>query len=383
MERLKQKKGAVIALLALLLPILLGFTGLAVDIGRLYMEKGRLQNIADAAVLAGLAELKAQNKANGKLIPSVPEGATTTDEEEILEAANTGANEYLRKNSGDVFNLEDTNDKKVLKTAIYRIKNSDDKYSYFYKLIVGHELPLYFGQIIYPKDMLVQAEAVVQFDKIESVPGDDHPYSYYFNLWRDTPLNQLQTIDPAERIKADQKALELIAKAFIGKDFNGVKELMRTFTRGEDLRKIEQFDPADGLNGYSEATLVPLAFELVRDESGSYYTWLKTEENKNLVSNVLASNADIVSKEQSGIARTKVEDGILYSDGIISDVGNTLRTVNLRLHYTNGIVDSVDITARQGNYSGNVLEGLNLNVTADGYTLNDKDYVKNPNLPRS
>ncbi len=55
---------------------------------------------------------------------------------------------------------------------------------------------------------------------------------------------------------------------------------MRTFTRGEDLRKIEQFDPADGLNGYSEATLVPLAFELVRDESGSYYTWLKTEETK-------------------------------------------------------------------------------------------------------
>ena len=383
MKRLKNQKGSVLALLAILLPVLLGFTGLAVDFGRLYMEKGRLQNIADAAVLAGLAELKAQNKANGKLIPSVPEGATTTDEEEILEAANTGANEYLRKNSGDVFNLENVNDKKVLKTAIYRIKNSDDKYSYFYELIVGHELPLYFGQIIYPKDMLVQAEAVVQFDKIESLPGDDHPYSYYFNLWRDTPLNQLQAIDPAERIKADQKALELIARAWIGKDFNGVKELMRTFTRGEDLRKIEQFDPADGLNGYSEATLVPLAFELVRDESGSYYTWLKTEENKNLVSNVLASNADIVSKEQSGIARTKVEDGILYSDGIISDIGNTLRTVNLRLHYTNGIVDSVDITARQGNYSGNVLEGLNLNVTADGYTLNDKDYVKNPNLPRS
>ena len=182
MERLNHQKGSVLALLAILLPVLLGFTGLAVDIGRLYMEKGRLQNIADAAVLAGLTELKVQNKANGKLIPSVPEGATTTDEEEILEAANTGANEYLRKNSRDVFNLEDVNDKKVLKTAIYRIKNSDDKYSYFYELIVGHELPLYFGQIIYPKDMLVQAEAVVQFNKIESLPSDDHPYSYYFNL---------------------------------------------------------------------------------------------------------------------------------------------------------------------------------------------------------
>ena len=382
MKRLKNQNGSLITLFALLLPILLGFTGMAVDLGRLYMEQGRLQNIADAAVLAGLAELKAQNKANGQLIHGMPEGAVTADEEELLEAANTGANEYLRKNSGGVFDLEDVNDKKVLKTAIYRIKNSDDKYSYFYELIIGNEFPLYFAQIIYPKDMLVQAAATVQFDKTEGSP-DDKTYQYYFDKWRDTPLDQLKTVDPAERVIADQKALELIAKAFIGKNYEGVKELMRTFTRGEDLKKIEQFDPKDGLNGYSEATLVPLAFELVRDGTGGYYTWLKTEENKNLVSQVLASNADIVGKQESGIARTKVEDGILYSDGVITDVGNVLRTVNLRLHYTNGSVDSVDITARQGNYSGNVIEGLNLNVTAQGYTLNDKDYVKNPNLPRS
>ena len=382
MEKLKKQQGAIITLFALLLPVLLAFTGLAVDLGRLYMEQNRLQNIADAAVLAGLAELKAQNKANGQLVTGMHDGAVTVDEEELLEAANTGANEYLRKNSGDFFDLEDVNAKKVLQTAIYRIKNNDDKYSYFYKLIIGYEYPLYFGRIIYPNDMLVQAEAVVQFDKIENSPDDDHPYSYYFNLWRDTPLSQLQTIDPAERLKADQKALELIARAFIGKNFSEVKDLMRTFTRGEDLKKIEQFDPADGLNGYSEATLVPLAFELVSDSSSSgYYTWLKTEENKNLVSQVLASNADINGKQESGIARTKVEDGILYSDGIITDVGNTLRTVNLRLHYTNGIVDSVDITARQGNYSGTVIEGLNLNVTANqGYTVNDKDYVRYPNL---
>lgn len=251
MGKLKKQQGAIIALFALLLPILLAFTGFAVDFGRLYMEKGRLQNIADAATLAGLAELKAQNKANGQLVTGMPDGAVTADEEELLEVANTGANEYLRKNSGDFFNLEDANEKKVLKTAIYRVKNNDDKYSYFYELVIGHEYLLYFGRIIYPKDMLVQAEAVVKFDKIESSPDDDHPYSYYFNLWRDTPLSQLQTIDPAERLKADQKALELIARAFIGNDFNGVKDLMRTFTRGEDLKKIEQFDPADGLNGYS------------------------------------------------------------------------------------------------------------------------------------
>ena len=58
MKSLNKQKGAITVLTALLFPLLLACTGMAVDIGRLYMEKSRLQNIADAAVLAGLAELK-------------------------------------------------------------------------------------------------------------------------------------------------------------------------------------------------------------------------------------------------------------------------------------------------------------------------------------
>ena len=67
---------------------------------------------------------------------------------------------------------------------------------------------------------------------------------------------------------------------------------------------------------------------------------------------------------------------------MISSVGNQLRTVNLRLHYTNGVVDSVDIAARQGGWDGNIVSNLNLNVTESGYTVNDKDYVLKPNLAR-
>ena len=212
--------------------------------------------------------------------------------------------------------------------------------------------------------------------------GDAKQYKNYFSEWRDTPFSELATKDPAERLKADQMALELIAKAFISKDFEGVKGLMETFTRGENLKKEDKFDPQDGLNGYSEATLVPLSFELVQEEGGSYYTWLQTEENKNLVSQVLANDAQIVSKADSGISRTKVEDGIFYSDGMIGESDNNLRTVNLRLHYTNGTVDSVDITARQGGWNGTVVDGLNLHVTDTGYTPNNKDYVLNPNLAR-
>ena len=203
-------------------------------------------------------------------------------------------------------------------------------------------------------------------------------YADYFRSWRDLSLADLAAQDSNERLLADQMALDIIAKAFIGKDFEEVKDLMRTYTRGENLINIEKFDPKDGLNGYSESTLVPLSFELVQEADGSYYTWLQTEENRNLVSQVLASDAQIIGRDDTALKRTRVEDGIFYSDAMISSDGNPLRTVNLRLHYTDGKVDSVDIAARQGKWNGTSIDNLNLNVTNSGYSVNDRDYVLHP-----
>ena len=52
-EFLKQERGTIFVLTALLLPLMFGFLGFAYDVGNLYMHKARLQNTADAAVLAG------------------------------------------------------------------------------------------------------------------------------------------------------------------------------------------------------------------------------------------------------------------------------------------------------------------------------------------
>lgn len=60
---LKQERGAILVLTALLLPIIFGCVGIGYDIGNLYMHKARLQNVADAAALAGgRAYLDSQNK---------------------------------------------------------------------------------------------------------------------------------------------------------------------------------------------------------------------------------------------------------------------------------------------------------------------------------
>jgi len=49
--------GAIATLMVLLLPVLIGFAGLAVDIGHMYVVKAQLKNAADAGALAGAGGL--------------------------------------------------------------------------------------------------------------------------------------------------------------------------------------------------------------------------------------------------------------------------------------------------------------------------------------
>ena len=53
------QRGVVMVFYAILLPLLFGFMGLSLDAGLAYVEKGKVQDIADAAALAGAAHLDA------------------------------------------------------------------------------------------------------------------------------------------------------------------------------------------------------------------------------------------------------------------------------------------------------------------------------------
>lgn len=53
----KRQSGAVAIIVALSLPVLVGFAGLALDLGHLYVEKTELQNATDACALAASREL--------------------------------------------------------------------------------------------------------------------------------------------------------------------------------------------------------------------------------------------------------------------------------------------------------------------------------------
>lgn len=49
----KNQKGSIAVMSALMLPVLLGFAGLSMDIGNIYLVKTKMQNAVDAAVSAG------------------------------------------------------------------------------------------------------------------------------------------------------------------------------------------------------------------------------------------------------------------------------------------------------------------------------------------
>ena len=55
--RIRRQNGAVAIIAAISLPVLIGFAGLALDLGHLYVEKTELQNATDACALAAAREL--------------------------------------------------------------------------------------------------------------------------------------------------------------------------------------------------------------------------------------------------------------------------------------------------------------------------------------
>ncbi len=65
---LRNRRGAVAIIFALIAPVLIGFVALAVEVGLWYMIKARMQGVADAAAMAGDRELAA---ATGKLAAAV------------------------------------------------------------------------------------------------------------------------------------------------------------------------------------------------------------------------------------------------------------------------------------------------------------------------
>lgn len=167
-QALQQECGSILVFTAVGIPILLALIGFGFDVGNLYMHKARLQNVADAAALAGarayvdnLDTTKGGTVTNGD-IPSKP------------SHANDVAREYIAKNSINLPNdiYHDFNS--------LMIRESDESNTLypnkaFYRIGLYENVPLYFLPIIkgIGKTQKVRAEAIAIAipGETETIPG--------------------------------------------------------------------------------------------------------------------------------------------------------------------------------------------------------------------
>ena len=185
---LKKERGSIFVLTALLLPIMFGCLGIAYDVGTLYMHKARLQNMTDAAALAGgRAYLQSQtdtydsytngNATDEEYVPGYPK-KDSKNYGGKHPAADKAADEYIDKNIINLGNKVYSD--KFSHYALPGHKKIGEDYvnadEIFYRIGLYEKVPLYFLPVITNKNVeIVRAGSVVVVKPgtpdIPAVPG--------------------------------------------------------------------------------------------------------------------------------------------------------------------------------------------------------------------
>lgn len=232
---------------------------------------------------------------------------------------------------------------------------------------------------------------------------------YYRAMRYQTAATIKSEMDNPERILADQKALVKIAETYLGKTESQVMNLMDFFSNSDNVNKTPEYiarlkGPADG-TGFSAGVLVPMSYKNNSlDENGGSADnrtqgWVHYERNNNQNTAMYLTNnearvydkydADNPNYLKDKNRNTICTDRLFFSDDMLDNTGGR---VTVRLHYTDGKVDFVDIALRKGNGnswvgdSATIAEGLCLHVTEAGHTQienpgsGSSDIINNPQL---
>lgn len=166
-ETLKNKqRGAIMVFFAILVPLFLGAIGLAVDAGFLYMQKAKLQDVADATALAGAGHLKDENR-----------------EEQVERAvvAFAGANGYKDKdenfsNIGDgVVTLGENAAWKIAYAIDKNVNDKDGVQRDHVRVVILKRVPTFFIRMLFPEQKEVVVKAVAAAEYVE---GEEPVVSY-------------------------------------------------------------------------------------------------------------------------------------------------------------------------------------------------------------
>ncbi len=173
-----QQRGAIITFTAFLLPLLMACTGLAIDMGNLMSYKAKLQNVADAAALAGVArfggtQFDSVSYRLTKIPSDISEDGSftlTMDEKEYKMVADTAtsipdneAEEYVDSNTriGQKLSLTKLKEEDEKTTQMWASKDTNGNVNAVCYLVRLHDtIPTYFIRLFGIENLTPEAVAV-------------------------------------------------------------------------------------------------------------------------------------------------------------------------------------------------------------------------------
>ena len=177
METLKNKqRGAIMVFFAILVPLFLGAIGLAVDAGFLYMQKAKLQDVADATALAGAGHLKDENReeqVEKAVIAFAGANGYVKDEDEALSSKFPELGDKVPDSS---VTLEENADWKIAHAIDTNMDDKDGVQRDHVRVVILKRVPTFFIRMLFPEQREVVVKAVAAAEYVEGeepvVSGD-------------------------------------------------------------------------------------------------------------------------------------------------------------------------------------------------------------------
>ena len=172
-EELKNKqRGAIMVFFAILVPLFLGAIGLAVDAGFLYMQKAKLQDIADATALAGAGHLNDGDGRDGHVASAVIAFAGANGYEEYATSSNFSHLEDKAPDSS--VTLDEYSSWKIAHAIDTNMSDKDGKQRDHVRVVILKRVPTFFIRLLFPeqKEVVVKAVAAAEYVEGEETPVD-------------------------------------------------------------------------------------------------------------------------------------------------------------------------------------------------------------------
>ncbi len=180
-ETLKNKqRGAIMVFFAILVPLFLGAIGLAVDAGFLYMQKAKLQDVADATALAGAGHLKDENRkeqVENAVVAFAGANGYSKDEDEAVSSKFPELGDKVDDSS---VTLEENAAWKIAYAIDENMNDKDGEQRDHVRVVILKRVPTFFIRLLFPeqKEVVVKAVAAAEYvegEEPEPVISGDTP----------------------------------------------------------------------------------------------------------------------------------------------------------------------------------------------------------------